>query len=148
MRLSGRKLFQCYWNLTRIFYSLRSTQWTSTGLGNCLAPNREQTVIWTNCGLVYWRIYSSIGLKGWKGTNSWVYKHLLLLYLDEHVPNQRKSRILHSMDLHIRIYDNFYVHIYSAIKCNFPGIILCFILLNHISQHEAKWISRGQDGDE
>ena len=34
----------------------------SVGLDNGLAPNRRQTIIWNNDGLVYWRIYASLGL--------------------------------------------------------------------------------------
>ena len=37
-------------------------QYVSIGSGNGLAPVRRQAIIWTNDGLVYWRIYSSLGL--------------------------------------------------------------------------------------
>ena len=32
------------------------------GSDNGLAPNRRQAIIWTNGGLVYWRIYASLVL--------------------------------------------------------------------------------------
>ena len=32
------------------------------GSDNGLAPTRRQAIIWTNGGLVYWRIYASLGL--------------------------------------------------------------------------------------
>ena len=37
-------------------------KWISTGLDEGIAPNRRQTTIWTNVGLVYWRIHTSLGL--------------------------------------------------------------------------------------
>ena len=37
-------------------------QFISFGLDNCLMPNKRQAIIWTNGGLVYWRIYASFGL--------------------------------------------------------------------------------------
>ena len=33
----------------------------SIGLDNGLAPNRRQAIIWTNAGLIYWRIYAAWG---------------------------------------------------------------------------------------
>ena len=36
--------------------------WSLLGLDNGLAPNRRQAIIWTNGGLGYWRIYTSLGL--------------------------------------------------------------------------------------
>ena len=33
----------------------------SIGLDNGLAPNRRQAIIWTNAGLIYWRIYAALG---------------------------------------------------------------------------------------
>ena len=32
------------------------------GLDDGLAPNRWQTIIWTNDGLGYWHLYASLGL--------------------------------------------------------------------------------------
>ena len=71
-RLFGRRHFQIQihqWkcfdfdkNLTKM-YSLGSNQQHSNiGSDNGLAPNRQQAVIWTNDGLVYWCIYSSFCL--------------------------------------------------------------------------------------
>ena len=37
-------------------------QYGIIGLDNGLAPNRRKAIIWTNNGLVYWRIYASLGL--------------------------------------------------------------------------------------
>ena len=34
----------------------------SNGSDNCLAPSRRQAIIWTNDGIVYWRIFTSLGL--------------------------------------------------------------------------------------
>ena len=33
----------------------------SIGSGNGLAPNRRQTIIWTNADSVHWRIYAGLG---------------------------------------------------------------------------------------
>ena len=30
------------------------------GFDNGLAPNRRQTIIWTNAGLIHWRIYAAL----------------------------------------------------------------------------------------
>ena len=42
-------------------------QYSSIGSGNGLAPVRRQAIAWTNNGLVYWRIYASLGLNELKG---------------------------------------------------------------------------------
>ena len=34
-------------------------QYATIGSDNGLAPNRPQTVVWTNDGLISWRIYAS-----------------------------------------------------------------------------------------
>ena len=34
----------------------------SIGLDNGLAENRQQAIIWTNDGLIYWHIYASLSL--------------------------------------------------------------------------------------
>ena len=36
-------------------------QYHSTGLENGLAPNRWQTIIWTNADLIHWRICEALG---------------------------------------------------------------------------------------
>ena len=38
-------------------------QYVIIGSGNGLVPNRWQAIIWTNYGMVYWRINTSLGLK-------------------------------------------------------------------------------------
>ena len=44
-------------------YSLGSNlQYGSIGSDNGLAPNRRQAIIWTNVGMLYRRIYASLGL--------------------------------------------------------------------------------------
>ena len=39
-----------------------SKWYSSIGSDNALAPNRQQAIIWSNDGLVYWCIYASLGL--------------------------------------------------------------------------------------
>ena len=38
------------------------SQYSSTGSDKGLVPKRRQAIIWTRGGLVYWRIYASLGL--------------------------------------------------------------------------------------
>ena len=45
---------------TDIFPQWSDYQWGSTGSDNGLAPNRRQASIWTNNGLLYWRIHVSL----------------------------------------------------------------------------------------
>ena len=35
----------------------------NNGSGNVLVSNRWQSIIWTNGGQVYWRVYTSLGLE-------------------------------------------------------------------------------------
>ena len=37
-------------------------QYSSIGPDDGLTPTRRQAIIWTNDGLVYWRIYAPLGL--------------------------------------------------------------------------------------
>ena len=37
-------------------------KYSTIGSDNGLAPSRRQAIIWTNGGIVYWRIYASLGL--------------------------------------------------------------------------------------
>ena len=37
------------------------SQWASIGLGNGLAPNRQQAITWTNDDPVHWRTYAALG---------------------------------------------------------------------------------------
>ena len=46
-----------------------------------LAPTRRQAIIWTNDGLVYWRIYAPLGLNelmrmSYISRNSWIYEKM------------------------------------------------------------------------
>ena len=53
-----------HWNLKYNFINTCRLNWQSVALGpdNSLAPNRRQTIIWTNVSLVFLRIYSFPGL--------------------------------------------------------------------------------------
>ena len=53
-------------SLKCFIYSGSNWQYGIIGSGNGLALNRRQAVIWTNDGLVYWRIYESLGPNGLK----------------------------------------------------------------------------------
>ena len=37
-------------------------QYGSIGSDNGLAPARREAIIWSNVGMLYWRIYASLGL--------------------------------------------------------------------------------------
>ena len=37
-------------------------QYSTIGTDNGLAPARRQAIIWTNGGIIHWRIYPSLGL--------------------------------------------------------------------------------------
>ena len=51
-------------------YSLVSKwQYVIIGSDNGSAPNRRQAIIWTNGGLVNWRIYASLSLNEFSGYN-------------------------------------------------------------------------------
>ena len=50
-------------NFTKICSVEFNWQWTSIGSDNSLALNRRKSTIWINTGIVYIRIYASIGLK-------------------------------------------------------------------------------------
>ena len=41
---------------------MSNLQYVIIGSDNGLAPKRRQAIIWTIDGLVYWRIYASLGL--------------------------------------------------------------------------------------
>ena len=43
-------------------YQGSSYRWASIVSDNGLAPKRQQAIIWTNDGLIYLRIYASLGL--------------------------------------------------------------------------------------
>ena len=63
-------LGQC-WYSSMSSYGVAMSQWFNAfrpkgqyaliGSDNGLAPNRRQAIIWTNDGIVYWRIYASPG---------------------------------------------------------------------------------------
>ena len=48
-------------------------QYALIGLDIGLVPNRWQAIIWTNDGLVYWRIYASLGLNELNERNGFVW---------------------------------------------------------------------------
>ena len=50
------------WNFTEVCSQGSIEQYASIGSDNGLAPNRRQAIIWTNDGLIWWRIYASLGL--------------------------------------------------------------------------------------
>ena len=43
--------------------------YSSISSDNGLAPNRQQAIIWTNDGIVYWRTYASLSLDGLRSLN-------------------------------------------------------------------------------
>ena len=47
---------------------MSNEQVSSIGSDDGLAPVRRQAIIWTNDGLVYWRVYASLGLNELKTT--------------------------------------------------------------------------------
>ena len=59
---------KCHLKIPAIFDSAEfcsqgfNKQYSSIVSDNGLAPTRRQSIIWTNDGLVYWRIYASLGL--------------------------------------------------------------------------------------
>ena len=67
MAFSNAFIFNEYvWIWLKIFLALvtkvRIKKYSRIGSDNGLAPARQQTIIWTNNVLVYWRIYASLGL--------------------------------------------------------------------------------------
>ena len=44
------------------FVSKSNWQYASISLDNGLAAKRQKAIIWSNGGVVYWRIYASLGL--------------------------------------------------------------------------------------
>ena len=50
------------WNFIEICSEGFNQQYPSIGSDDGLAPSRRQAIIWTNDGIVYWRIYTSLGL--------------------------------------------------------------------------------------
>ena len=53
------KLLYFDWYLIEIFSQWFSCQYSSIGSSNGSVPNMRQAIIWTNDGLVYWRIYAA-----------------------------------------------------------------------------------------
>ena len=58
---------ESFWILNKISpkicYFGSNWQYDSIGSDNALAPNRRQAIIWSNVGMLYRRIYASLGLK-------------------------------------------------------------------------------------
>ena len=52
--------FKFHWK--RVFSQGTNWQYASIGSNNGLALTTQQAIIWTNDGLVYWRIYASLSL--------------------------------------------------------------------------------------
>ena len=48
--------------ITEICFVWSSQQYSSIDSDNGLMSIKQQTIIWTNDGIVYWRTYASIGL--------------------------------------------------------------------------------------
>ena len=53
--------FKCKFVNKNILISIKKITKVSIGLDNGLAPSRRQVIIWTNDGIVYRRIYASLG---------------------------------------------------------------------------------------
>ena len=49
-------------NFNEICSLWSNSQYASIGSDNGLAPTRRQAIIWTNVGVLYWRIYGSLDL--------------------------------------------------------------------------------------
>ena len=56
------KLLNYKWYLIEMCSLGSNWQYVIIGSDNGLVPDRQQTIIWTNNGLDYWRIYASFGL--------------------------------------------------------------------------------------
>ena len=56
MQMFGFRL-KCRWGLFLRFKLTIFQHWFSNGL----APTRRQPIVWTNVGIVYWRLYASLG---------------------------------------------------------------------------------------
>ena len=48
----------------------------SIGSNNGLAPTRQQTIIWTNGGVFYWRMYVSLGLNEFAAVPAWINNYI------------------------------------------------------------------------
>ena len=62
MHFLERKLLDFKWYFVELCYLGSNWQYVSTGLDNGLVPNKWQAISWSSDGLVYWRIYASLGL--------------------------------------------------------------------------------------
>ena len=65
--LSSLKINLFDWMFNDICSQLSSWQYASISSGNGLSPIRQQTFIWANDCLVFWRIHTSLGLRGYRG---------------------------------------------------------------------------------
>ena len=71
-------------DFTQICSQGSNQQNSSSGSDNGLVPIRRQAIIWTNYGLVYWRIYASLGLNELKTIRSQIwYRKWLKVYWEE-----------------------------------------------------------------
>ena len=80
-----------FWSRFRWSLSLKTTLTIShhwlTGSDNGLAPNRRQAIIRANYGLVYWRIYGSLGVNVL--TYCRLYTHVCVIELGRHLLRKR-----------------------------------------------------------
>ena len=57
-------LMYLYSNFTEICSQGSNYQYANIDSDDVLVPNRRKAVFWKNVGLVYWRMYASLGLNG------------------------------------------------------------------------------------
>ena len=68
MHFLKRKFINFNYNFTEVCSHGSNQQYSSTGSDNGLAPERQQAIIWTNDGLLYWHVYALLGLNELMGT--------------------------------------------------------------------------------
>ena len=59
---SWMKMYEFRLRFHEVYSQGSNWQYSSIGSGNGLAPSRRQAIIWTDDGIVYWRIYASLSL--------------------------------------------------------------------------------------
>ena len=78
-------LFKFRWNVCPNVESIFSQHWFHNGL----TPNRRQTIIWTNSGLIYWHKHASLGLDDLTfkdGSLNWYYHASMAVKLQKVAP--------------------------------------------------------------
>ena len=58
--ISLNEIFNITWNFTKICYLASNWQYGNIRSYNGLAPNMRQAIIWSNVGMLYWRIYAPL----------------------------------------------------------------------------------------